>query len=181
VKVHLLNHFRSFLLQAPPYTSTFLLVQEWREPVLVMRVEELSAFQQGQYRARVGFRTWQSDGGAWVVAVPFCLEVRPQCKITGMPCLNPRSAADYQVIRKFAQESSIRFLFLDKELAEATDAQIAWPPLQRAQARKLIELMDASLLGERLTSVFDPDFEQARQEFQNLLDALDFPEVAWER
>src|SRR4030095_15211079 len=77
MKVHLLDYFRSFLLHSPPYTSTLLVVQEWDEPVLVMRVEDLSLFLQGGYRVRLGFQTWQSTSGTWVVAVPFCLEVHP--------------------------------------------------------------------------------------------------------
>lgn len=177
MKVQLLHPFRSFLLQAPPYTSTFLLVKEWREPVLVMRVEELAAFQQQQYRARVGFRAWRSDGGAWVVAIPFSLELRPRREITGSPCLNPRNATDYHVIRKFAQERSIRFLFFDERLEEATDAEIAWPAMQRLRVRELIKRMDGALLGERLTSVFDPDFEEARREFLTLCRSLEPQDV----
>ena len=56
MKVRLLDYFRSFLLHTPPYTSTFLAVQEWEEPVLVMRVEELSCFQQGGIVLASAFR-----------------------------------------------------------------------------------------------------------------------------
>ena len=56
MKVELLEHFRSFLLRAPYYTSVFMTVREWSEPILVMRVEELSSFQKGEYRTRVGVR-----------------------------------------------------------------------------------------------------------------------------
>ncbi|HKA53509.1 MAG TPA: hypothetical protein VKJ47_07585 [Candidatus Binatia bacterium] len=175
MRVQLLEHFRAFLLQAPLYTSTFLRVQEWSEPVLVMRVEELSRFQRGGYRARVGFRTWQSPGGTWVVAVPFCLEVPPQLTIKGMPCLNPRQAADSGVIEQFTRAQCIRFLFLSPDVADAADAQIAWPVAQRAQVRRLMQDVDAVLIGEKLTSAFDPDFAHARQEFQALLTTLEVP------
>jgi|SRR5882724_2534346 len=146
-----------------------------------MRVEELSHFQRGRYRARVGFRAWQNAGGTWVVAVPFCLEVTPQFKIEGRPCLNPRQAADSHVIQQFGRERSIRFLFLSPDLADATDAQIVWPAAQRGQVRRLIQAMDHTLIGEKLTSAFDPDFEHARQELQALLTSLEVPGAAWGR
>jgi hypothetical protein len=180
VKVNLLEYFRSFLRQAPLYTSTFLVVQEWEEPVLVMRVEDLSLFQQGEYRARIGFQTWQSQHGTWVIAVPFCLEVHPSLKVRGMPCLNPRSAADYEVMQKFSREKRIRFLFLSADLNDAADAQVPWPPAQRSQVRRLISVIDQTLTGEKLTSAFDPDFEQARQEFQTLLTTIDFLDGVWD-
>src|SRR5262249_33991641 len=154
-----------FLLHAPPYTSTFLVVREWQEPVLVMRVEELSLFRQGGYRARVGFQTWQSKYGTWVVAVPFCLEVHPQLQVKGMPCLNPRRTADFEIIQQFSREKHLRFLFLSADLVEATDCSIAWPSAQRSQVRRFIQRIEQTLIGEKFTSAFDPDFEQARQEF----------------
>ena len=181
MKVELLEHFRAFLLRVPLYTSTFLRVQEWSEPVLVMRVEELARFQRGGYRARVGFRAWHSRGGTWVVAVPFCLEVQPWLTIKGMPCLNPRQAADSSVIQQFARARSLRFLFLSPDVADAADARIAWPGAQRAQVRRLMQDMDRALIGEKLTSAFDPDFEHACQEFQALLTMLEVPQAAWER
>ena len=180
MKTQLLEYFRSFLLHAPPYTSTFLVVQEWQEPVLVMRVEELSLFRQGGYRARVGFQTWQGKYGTWVVAVPFCLEVHPQLRVKGIPCLNPRRTADFEIIQQFSREKHIRFLFLSTDLAEATDCLIAWPIVQRSQVRRFIQRIEQTLIGEKLTSAFDPDFEQARQEFQALLTAVEFPDGVWD-
>jgi hypothetical protein len=180
MKVRLLDYFRSFLLHTPPYTSTFLIVQEWEEPVLVMRVEDLSLFQQNEYRARIGFQTWQSTSGTWVVAVPFCLEVRPQLQVKGIPCLNPRRAADSEIIQKFSREKHIRFLFLSAALDDAADIQISWPLAQRSQVRRLIRTIDQALIGEKFTSAFDPDFEQARQEFQALLTVVDFSDRVWD-
>jgi len=180
MKVQLLDYFRSFLLHTPPYTSTFLVVREWQEPVLVMRVEELPLFLQGGYRARVGFQTWQNKYGTWVVAVPFCLEVRPQLRVQGIPCLNPRRAADFEIMEKFSREKHIRFLFLSADLVEATDCSIAWPFAQRSRARRLIQSIEQTFIGEKFTGAFDPDFEQARQEFQALLTATEFPDGVWD-
>jgi hypothetical protein len=180
MKVHLLDYLRSFLLQAPPYTSTFLVVQEWKEPVLVMRVEEISSFQHGGHRARIGFRTRQNQYGTWVVAVPFCFEVHAQLRVIGLPYLNPRRAADYEVMQKFSRETCIRFLFLSADLNDAVDVQIAWPLAQRLQVRRLIGMIDRTLTGEKFTSTFDPDFEQARQEFQALHTILESPDRVWD-
>lgn len=164
MKVQLLDHFRSFLLRSPFYTSAFITVREWSEPTLVMRVEELSSFQQEEYRTEVAFRAWRSRQGTWVVAVPFQIDVNPRLHVQGVPCLNPRHAVDYEVMQKFIEAEHVRFLFLSADLAEAEEIQVAWPAAQRARVRYLLKKIDLTLTGEKLTSVFDPDFEQARQE-----------------
>ncbi len=176
MNIQLLEYFRSFLLHTPFYTSTFLVVQEWEEPALVMRVEDLSLFRQGGYRARLGFQTWQSPYGTWVIAVPFCLEVHLQLQVKGIPCLNPRRAADFEIIQKFSREKRVRFLFLNANLEDAVDVQISWPLAQRSQVRRLIQTIDQTLIGDKFTAAFDPDFEQARQEFLALFTAIEFPE-----
>jgi hypothetical protein len=138
-----------------------------------MRVTTLVPFQQEKYRARVGFRAWQNGSGTWVVSVPFCLELSPTWQVTGMPCLNPRRAVDYGVMQQFARERGVRFIFLSVDLADAVEAWVPWPPAQRRQVRRLIATIDQTLVGEKLTGAFDPDFEQASQELRDLLPALD--------
>lgn len=179
MNVHLLDYFRSFLRQAPFYTATFLVVRELEEPVVVMRVEELSLFQRGVHRARVGFQAWQSELGAWVVTVPFSLEVHSQLKVEGLLCLNPRRAIDYATMRKFVKEERVRFLFLSPDLDDATDVEIPWPPAQRAKVWRMIRAIDRSLTGEKLSSAFDPDFEQARQRFQSFYAVPELPDEVW--
>jgi hypothetical protein len=169
MKVQLLEYFRSFLLKAPPYTSTFLYIQEWSEPVIVMRVEELERFR-GEFRAQVGFRTWQNSHSTWVVAVPFRLHVPPRLRIDGLPCLNPRRATDYDMMQRFTSEESIRFLFFSADLTEAEDIQVPWPAAQRTRVQRQITRIDDTLTGARITGPFDADFEHAKQEFQALLD-----------
>ncbi|MGE0682941.1 MAG: hypothetical protein AB7P69_18805 [Candidatus Binatia bacterium] len=163
MKLELLDPFRTFLSQSPFYTSTFITVREWNEPILMMRVAEISLFQQGEFRIQVGFRAWRDRQGTWVVAVPFQIDVSPSLHIQGAPCLNPRHRVDYEVIQKFAQEECLRFIFLSSDLMEADDAQIPWPTTQRAHVRHVLEKIDLTLTDEKLTSVFDPDFEQARR------------------
>lgn len=179
MKVHLLDYFHSFLRQSPFYSAAFLVVRELEEPVVIMRVEELSLFQQGVHRARVGFQTWQSELGAWVVAVPFSLEVYSHLKVEGLLCLNPRRAIDYAIMEKFVKEERVRFLFLSPALDDATDVEIPWPPAQRAKVRRMIRAIDRSLTSKKLSSAFDPDFEQARQQFQSLYAGLGSPDEVW--
>jgi len=172
MQVHLLDYFRSFLLKAPPYTSTFLSIQEWSEPVIVMRVEEIMLFR-GEFRAQVGFRTWQNAHGTWVVAIPFRLHVPPRLRIDGLPCLNPRRATDYDMMQRFTTEKSVRFLFFSADLTEAEDIQVSWPAAQRVQVQQQIARIDVTLTGARITSLFDEDFAHALQDFQALLDTLE--------
>ncbi len=97
-----------------------------------------------------------------------------------MPCLNPRRATDCEIIQRFSREKSIRFLFLSADLDDAVDVQIVWPLAQRSQVRRLIQTIDQTLTGEKFTAAFDPDFEQARQEFQALLTTVEFPDGVWD-
>ena len=173
MKVHLQEYFRAFLLRSPFYTSTFLTTQECQAPIIVMRVEELYLFEQKGYRARVGFRTWRNEQQTWIVAVPFCLELSPQLKVEGLLYLNPRRAADYAIVERFATEDYIRFLFLSSDLNDALSAKVHWSGAQREKVRQMVQVMDSAIVGEKLSSVFDPDFEQARQEFQALLSTLE--------
>ena len=163
MKVELLDHFQAFLLRSPFYTSTFMLVREWPEPVVTMRVENLARFRE-EFRARVSFRIWRNKEQTWVAAVPFLLDIGPQFHVMGMPCLNPRHAVDYDVMQKFAWEEQLRFLFLSPDLEDAEEVQVPWPAAQRARVKQLIHKIDEALTGERLTSAFDPDFERARKE-----------------
>jgi hypothetical protein len=165
IMVNLLEYFRSFLLQTPPYTSTFLLVQEWQEPLLVMRVEEFTLFQQEDYHISIGFQTWCTLQGTWVVAVPFRIDVHPQLSVRGMPCLNPRSAVDYEMMKKFSTEEHLCFLFLSCDLNDAESVQIPWPVEQRRVVQQHIQEIDRTFTGRKFIQAFDPDFEQARQEF----------------
>jgi hypothetical protein len=77
------------------------------------------------------------------------------------------------MMQRFATEKSVRFLFFRADLEEAEDGQIVWPPEQRMQVRQLIERIDASFGGDKFTSAFDPDFEQARQAFEHLFTTVD--------
>lgn len=172
MKVQLLDYLHAFLLKAPPYTSTFLRIQEWPEPALVMCVEELERFR-GTYRTRVGFQSWQSEQGTWVVAVPFCLQLPLQVQIEGLPCLNPRIANDYEMMQRFATAESIRFLFMSADMTEAEDAQVPWPIEQRKLVRQQIDRIDRMLTSFKATSVFDADFDLARHEFHSLVQTLE--------
>ncbi len=173
MKVHLQEYFRAFLLRSPFYTSTFLTTQECKAPMIVMRVEDLHLFEQEGYRARVAFRTWRNEQQTWVVAVPFCLELFPRLKVEGLLYLNPRRAVDSAVVEMFTKADYIRFLFLSADLNDALDAEVPWPSAQREKVRQMAQAMEGAVVGEKLSSVFDPDFEQARQEFQVLLDTLE--------
>lgn len=83
-------------------------------------------------------------------------------------------------MEKFAREDCVRFLFLSPDLNASVDAEIPWPPVQRENIRRMVHAMELSVIGEKLSSVFDPDFEQARQEFHALLNALETQDVVRE-
>ncbi|HXG19000.1 MAG TPA: hypothetical protein VNN62_08000 [Methylomirabilota bacterium] len=157
-----------FLSQAPFYTPVFLPAPECQEPLLAMRVEEIEWFSQQFYQTVVRFTAWCGPQETWVIAFPFRIGVRQDVWVEGAPCLNPRNAADAELIRKFTRHERIHLWLLNYDLSDFVVTELAWPAAQHHHVARLLTEIDQTLLGEKLTSPFDPDFEAAKREFQSL-------------
>jgi hypothetical protein len=53
-------------------------------------------------------------------------------------------------------------------MSDFVTVEITWPAAQQRHVARLLTEIDQTLLGEKLTSPFDPDFEAAKREFQSL-------------
>ena len=133
-----------------------------------MRVEDLGWFCQQFCRTVIRFTAWCSPYETWVIAFPFRVDVRRNFWIEGTPCLNPRNVADAAMIRKFAHHEIIHLWVLNADLSDFVTTEIDWPTTHHRYVSELLAEIDLTLLGEKLTSPFDPDFEAAKREFQEL-------------
>ena len=59
-------------------------------------------------------------------------------------------------------------MFMSAEVSSHVSQEFPWPSGQRKLARQAIETIDTALTGARIESNFDPDFEQAKREFESL-------------
>ena len=168
MNMHPLVPHWTFLSKAPFYTPLFLSAPECQEPLLVMRVEEIGWFYQRFYQTVIRFTAWCGPYETWVIAFPFRIDVQRDFWIEGSPCLNPRNVADAAMIRKFTQHEIIHLWVLNADLSDFVTTEIAWPTTQHRYVSELLAEIDLALLGEKLTSPFDPDFEAAKREFQTL-------------
>ena len=168
MSAHPLAGYWMFLCKAPFYTPVFLSAPECQEPLLALRVEELQEFYQQFYRTTVRFTAWCGPYETWVFAFPFRIDVCQDFFLEGLPCLNPRNAADSEIIHKFAQHEIIHFLLLNADLSDSVATEVVWPKEQHRHVSQLLTEVDQTLLGDKLLSAFDPDFERAKREFQNL-------------
>jgi hypothetical protein len=168
MNTHPLAEHWMFLCKAPFYTPVFLSAPECREPLLAMRVEELHYFYQQFYRTTVRFTAWCGLYETWVVAFPFRIDVCRDFRLEGVPCLNPRNVADAEIIQKFARHEIIHFWLLNADLSDFVTTEVLWPKEQHRHVSQLLTEVDQTLLGDKLISAFDPDFERAKREFQTL-------------
>jgi len=164
--IHPLAHHWMFLSTAPFYMPVFLPAPECPEPLIAMRVEDLGWFYQQFYRTVIRFTAWCGPYDTWVFAFPFRIDVQRDFWIEGTPCLNPRSVTDAAMIRKFTQHEVIHLWVLNADLSDFVTTEIVWPAAQHRLVSKLLAEVDLTLLGEKLTSPFDPDYEAAKRAFQ---------------
>jgi hypothetical protein len=57
---------------------------------------------------------------------------------------------------------------LNADLSDSVTIEVLWPKEQHRHVSQLLIEVDQTLLGDKLMSAFDPDFERAKHEFQNL-------------
>ncbi len=158
-----------FLSKAPFYTPVFLPAPECKEPLLAMRVEEIGWFYQQFFQTVIRFTAWCDPYDTWVIAFPFrILDAQQECWVEGTPCLNPRNATDAALIGKFAQHEIIHLWLLSADMSDFVTLEIVWPTEQRRHVARQLAKIDQTLLGEKLASPFDPDFEAAKRRFYSL-------------
>ena len=154
------------LREEPLYSARFIDREGSAEIALAVRVEELDWFLEAHPPLSLTLTTWRSPQGTWVVALAY--QLHPTCgeAKAGVFYLNPRQAADAQILRKLPQQESLYVIFLSADCSEHYTTGVVQPPQELTHWQQLIENMNQTLTRKQLAEDHDPDFEAARQDFQ---------------
>ena len=154
------------LREEPLYSARFIDREGAEELALVVRVEELDSFLEAHPPLPLALTAWRSPQGTWVVALAYQLHPTFGEAKAGVFYLNPRQAADAEILRKLPRQESLCVIFLSADCSEHYTVGVAQPPQELAHWQQLMKDISQTLTGEMLADDEDPDFEAARQEFQ---------------
>jgi hypothetical protein len=154
------------LQEEPLYSARFIDREGTDELAVVVRVEELEWFLGIYPPLTLDLTTWSSALGTWVVAVSYQLHPVYGGTTGGTFFLNPRQAADTEILRKL-QQGTFALVLLSEDCNTHYTANITVDPRDILRWRQLLDDMNQALAGERLTGDLDADFEAALQEFQS--------------
>jgi hypothetical protein len=151
----------------PVYTPVLLSLVDREMAALTIRVDDLSSFRKPKVLITVKFVAHRSKQGTWVVCVAFRVADNPQDPLEGDAYLNPRQAGDYECLLEMSRQGIFPLVFMSRDLRDAVGKWLPWRDAQREEVFRAIMTMRKDLTGEKLGGVFDPDFEQAKREFQS--------------
>jgi len=154
------------LREEPLYSARFIDREGAEELALVVRVEELDSFLEAHPPLTLALTAWRSPQGTWVVALAYQLHPTFGEAKAGVFYLNPRQAADAEILRKLPRQESLCVIFLSADCSEHYTVGVAQPPQELAHWQQLIDNITQTLAGEQPAEDYDPAFEAARQEFQ---------------
>ena len=154
------------LREEPLYSARFIDREGTEEIALVVRVEELDSFLEAHLPLTLTLTAWRSPQSTWVVALAYQLHPTFGEAKAGVFYLNPRQAADAEILRKLPQQESLCVIFLSVDCSEHYTVGVVQPPQELAHWQQLIENINQTLAGEQPAEDYDPAFEAARQEFQ---------------
>ncbi|MBI3302955.1 MAG: hypothetical protein HYZ72_12895 [Deltaproteobacteria bacterium] len=155
------------LRDEPLYSARFIDREGTEEIAVVVRVEELDWFLDAYPPFTIDLAPWRNSQGTWVIAIAYQLHPTFGDVKGGIFYLNPRQAADAEILRKLLRQETLSVIFLSEDCSEHYTVGIAQPPQELARWRQLIDDMNRTLIGAQLANDYDPDFEAALQEFQS--------------
>ena len=156
----------SLIQQEPFYSARFIDHEESEELALVVRVEDLDSFLEVHPPLTLDLTVWCSPQGTWVVALAYLLHRAFGDAKGGIFYLNPRQTSDSEILQKLLRQETLHVIFLSADLSEHLTVGVVQPPQKLAHWQQLIEDLNHTLTGEKLTGDFDPDFEVAQRDFQ---------------
>lgn len=157
---------RSLLLRMPLYTPVLLGLEGRNETGLVMRVDDLTTFRKPELPITIKLVAWRSGQGTWLICIVFRVVDNPQDPLEGDAYLNPRQTSDYEMLLRLSLQKTLPLIFLSPDLHDAVGKQISWRDAQREQVFRAVMVIQKDLRGGKLSGSFDPDFEEAKKEFQ---------------
>ena len=154
------------LREEPLYSARFIDREGTEEIAVVARVEALDWFLEVQSPLTLGLTTWYSPQRTWVVAIAYQLRPAFGGAKGGIFYLNPRQAADAEILRKLLRQESLSVILLSEDCHEHYTVATVQDPQELDRWRGLVADMNRALTGIPLIDGDDPDFEAALREFQ---------------
>jgi len=160
----------ALLREEPLYSARFIDREGTDELALVIRVEVLDFFFALHPPLTLDLDTWQSSQGAWVVLVTYHLPSPVGPPQADVFYLNPRHAADSEILRKISQRDTLSVIFLSEDCLEHYTISIVHDPQIFAQWQPQLKAIAQEMQKPLLTGDIDSDFEAAVQELQRNFD-----------
>jgi len=154
------------LRDEPLYSARFIDREGTDEIAVVMRVEALDWFFEVHPPLTLDLTTWRSPQGIWVVLISYQLHSTFGGTQGGTFYLNPRQAADAEILRKLLRQETLLVVFLSEDCNAHYTVGVVQDPQVLVRWRQLVEEMNQTLPQEKSTDAFS-DFEAAVQELQS--------------
>ncbi len=167
MRVNISKAYQTVLLHRPVHTPVLVGMETSEETALAMRVHNLFSFRRQGIPVTAKPIGYQAKEGTWVIAVAFGIVGTPDVPVTGVSYLNPRQADDHRLLQHLAKQEQLLFFFLSPLLKVAVKQNAGWSVQRRQEVRLILARMDHSLPDKRHSEDIDPDFEQAKKEFQS--------------
>ena len=155
------------LLKRELYKPRIFGLEGSEETGLLMRVKDLAPFRNVGLPVAVKLVAYQSGVKTWLITVVLRVEELSQGTLVAAAYLNPRQTTDYDLLQRLSRQQFFAIIFLDEKVRESVDVSLSWSLVQREEVSRIMETLDKSLAGLKLSGGFDPDFEAALAEFQN--------------
>lgn len=156
----------ALLREEPLYSARFIDREGTEELALVVRVEVLDFFFDRHPPLTLDVNTWQSSQGVWVVLVTYQLPSPVGSPQGGVFYLNPRHAADNEILRKLSRRETLSVIFLSEDCQEHYTVSIVHDPRTFAQWRAQLTAVARGGQEPLLRGTPDPHFEAAVQELE---------------
>jgi hypothetical protein len=168
MNIDISESIRKALLKLPLYHGIFAAFEGLEAVAFASRVENPQAFGRESLNIRLTVKAWCSSQGTWLVAIPIQFSNTPMGRGETCVFINPRQAIDYEVLQKLSTQQTFICMFVSADVGSYVNQEFPWPSNQRELAQQAIETIDQALTGVRIESNFDPDFDQAKREFESL-------------
>ena len=154
----------ALLREEPLYSARFIDREGTEELALVVRVEVLDFFFDLHPPLTLTLDTWKSSQGVWVVLVTYQLPSPVGPPQAGVFYLNPRHAADREILRKLSQREALSAIFLNEDCQEHYTVSIVFDPQIFTQWQAQLKAIAQEVQHPLLTGDTDPPFEAAIEE-----------------
>jgi len=154
------------LREEPLYSARFIDRDGTEDLALVSRVEVLDFFFEQRPPLTLDVTAWQSSQGIWIVLVTYRLPSPGGPPQTGVFYLNPRQAADSEILRKLSQRDTLSVIFLSEDCQEHYTVSIPYDPQRFERWQTQLITIAQEVSKPLLTAEMDPDFDAAVQELE---------------